>query len=291
MAWLHDLAQIAADVYDDKERSPLPKLPGWVRVDEVFNKWNVDYKCIAANFGLKHFFAGLYIHTITYESVVAFRGTISSSRADLLTDAALALTGWSWYITYAEKFFLACLEFLNKPPSDFSHCSKMPILTGHSLGGFLATKVGLKYPNFQTIVFNAPGLGSVFNKPYVPSTFNSLLNVLGFNKPHQNFHYYNIEDEWIHRVGQQPGEINSVHITNNCTTNIEPQFNKALLTTILPMTAISSKQQLNFVDLNLIVAAKKEVDCIIGEDHSMESVIAGLNENLIDKEFTNVSQV
>ena len=103
----------------------------------------------------------VFENTQSHERVLAIRGT--DDRFDLGTDLiSVAGLGSSYYQGQYQSLRAKVQEWIadGTLPQHFS-------VTGHSLGGFLATGLGLEFPQHvdHAYLFNAPGLGGLTNRP------------------------------------------------------------------------------------------------------------------------------
>lgn len=103
----------------------------------------------------------VFENTQSHERVLAIRGT--DDKSDIGTDiVSIALLGSPKYQGQYQSLRAKVQEWIadGTLPQHFS-------VTGHSLGGFLATGLGLEFPQHvdHAYLFNAPGLGGLTNRP------------------------------------------------------------------------------------------------------------------------------
>lgn len=98
------------------------------------------------------FFCTKYIKTGSFENVIAFRGT-GARVADIAVDAAHLLTRNSSYIN-------AALSFMRR------FADRQTIVTGHSLGGFIAI----------TMAFHTPSRVAAINPPWMGTSLSTLVD-------------------------------------------------------------------------------------------------------------------
>lgn len=159
--------------------------------DNKLNEWLVydflDKNDNYAGASKTGFFGVVFKNKVTGKFVVAFRGT--NGLADFKTDAVLATKKSDiGQIAYARKL-------LAKIPSKVS--SKDIFLTGHSLGGYIAARMGAE-KNLKTTTFNAPG----FHKDLL-----STLKKSGKLKYEKQVTNHNIESDYVSGAGTQIGNV------------------------------------------------------------------------------------
>ncbi|MCU7837981.1 MAG: hypothetical protein KZQ94_01230 [Candidatus Thiodiazotropha sp. (ex Troendleina suluensis)] len=140
-------------------------------------------------FGQEHTFlnpTGLSVtafeHVETGEQVVAIRGTEPSDINDLVTDVIdIGTIG-----TTEKQAQYAALSAKVRNWLDNGTLQSGFDVTGHSLGGFLATNLSLEYFSdvTHTYLYNAPGLGGVINGDVFQAIFNALLPGTPLGIPH-----------------------------------------------------------------------------------------------------------
>ncbi len=124
------------------------------------------------------FFARLYANRFTKETVVAYRGTVVDQHQKITTfenvssDLKLGAGYWSESDREAIHFYQWAIRYLQQQ----NEFNKHPILTGHSLGGYLAQVVAIEYKQATAIVFNAPMLGDTLI-PNLTEINNSFLKI------------------------------------------------------------------------------------------------------------------
>lgn len=129
MPSVQDLAELSLAAYD-----VTPKATDW----NLYRSFNG---------GSPHFSAALFYRPSTDECVLAYRGT--DDVADLFADVMIALGRTFPQYRLAERYFLYSRDKYVGSSSFW--------LTGHSLGGGLASMVAAKY-DVPVVTFNAPGV-------------------------------------------------------------------------------------------------------------------------------------
>lgn len=162
-------AKLASAVYSESSRD-------WTDGNKISDDWDT----LAANDSFTRFKACLYVHKVTQEVVLAFRGTEKDSGVLPFT-VDLATDGIQW---------LGALPFPYLQAAVFARAAKAQYgdrltIVGHSMGGGLATFAGLMTQT-KTVTFNAAGLGGVAN-------FSAY--VLGTREPRNYISNYNIVGE------------------------------------------------------------------------------------------------
>jgi len=217
-----EAALVSQDVYNDKNKPVSDKLLayGWRRgleyslddfsedfcaggyARELFSAWNPIMlpiyltgklnlpKIIRYLSLVPGFFGRLYLKAD--RAIIAYRGTVCYYPNNLIEDLDLSLVGSVSYKKLAKWFFHLCLGFLQK-----IHCYKI-MLTGHSLGGYLAMQMAMDNPTLSCVVFNAPGFGSL-----------ERINAHWEHRDNINNVVINYDD--VHRVGTQPGVLTVIN--------------------------------------------------------------------------------
>lgn len=261
MATLFELILIANDVYNDDpitvsadgyynpQSSPESAgnpLMNWVGLPS--RNETAEYAKQKELVNIDSFFARLYANIHTGETVIAFRGTevgknISkiSTAEDFAADVQIGILGEiSSQDIDALLFFQWAKNYLNTQMH--YNFYRFPILTGHSLGGYLAQLIASKYPGTITITFNAPGLTSLINpimniNPSYARLEETLANGNTFARAFfsreitpshlyaNDIHDFNISYDAIHKVGTQVGTVYTlsgsdrscnIHVTASC---------------------------------------------------------------------------
>ncbi len=131
-----DLAKLSDAVYSDKA-----KVEQWLRVGLPFTVQDSGFK------------SGLYQSMKTDDYALAIAGTEITDTDDLLSDIQLALARMPNQFRVARSAYFSASE----TTGGFS-----PLyLTGHSLGGGLASMLGKQFGN-PLVTFNAPGMARAF---------------------------------------------------------------------------------------------------------------------------------
>ena len=136
---------------------------------------------------LNGFFGVIFKNTTTNKFVVSFRGTKTLS--DIPTDFTLALTDLENTQVESAK------ELLCKLPNRLE--KNDIILTGHSLGGYLGSRIGAE-KGYKTVVFNPPG----YHANYLKS-----LRDKGIFQYEDVITNYNIEGDLISEWGEHVGNV------------------------------------------------------------------------------------
>lgn len=127
------------------------------------------------------------------ETVIAFRGTVPGVLNDYYSDIKLGLHLETSHNTHARNFYDMVKEFLSK---NINFCQR-PVLTGHSLGGYLAQLIAVEQ-QLPAIVFNAPKIGG-YRDPY-------LNNKLISSKQHyEQIYNVDVDYDFIHQIGTPIG--------------------------------------------------------------------------------------
>lgn len=194
MASVFDLANLSGMAYHFNKSS----FNNWVRI---------------RNFGVpsgKGFYAEIYANTSKKEAVLSIRGTDfdSGDKSDLLSDAQLATGNTpSQYKRAREAYELAKTEA--QKAYGYNHAL---YLTGHSLGGGLASLVSAYKGGLPTVTFNAPGM----KRAYIGGHF---IKIIG----HINFSYVNTSkmlhiratgDVVSRGTGDHMGKVEDVYVDN-----------------------------------------------------------------------------
>jgi hypothetical protein len=206
-----DCAYLSDDVYCFDDGKDFQNQYYTPKINAIKNSWVGLY--VADKQGLplnaNHaFFARLYANKLTHETVIAYRGTAEKRNgnifmADIKDDIQIALyknnpqnqQALNFY--QHSKLYLTHLHYLknNKLSNtiNINRLSNFPLLTGHSLGGYLAQYVAYKNPGTSCIAFNAPGIGGLkrISAKHCHSSINNIV----------------IDNDLIHRAGNQIGDV------------------------------------------------------------------------------------
>jgi hypothetical protein len=199
---VHDLCALAVDVY--KAGPADASLGYWQRLQES-SLTKDEYS--------KGFFARLYGHAYFKETVVAYRGTSIFRWGDIDADFKLKFHKSSAYDHDAIVYYDQAHHYLMT--ESHGNYIKLPMLTGHSLGGYLAQVVAIKNADKKplSVAFNAPGPGGAY------------IDDIGYIDPSIHYdHIYNyaLWQDKVHRVGAQVGHLQEVRNPHHDC------FNKAL---------------------------------------------------------------
>jgi Protein of unknown function (DUF2974) len=205
-AYLSDDAYCFDDDRDFKNQYYTPKInaikSAWIGL-YVLDKHGLPYNANHA------FFARLYANKFTGETVIAYRGTAQKRNGiifatDIKDDVQLAFyrnnpqNQQALHFYQHAKFFLNQLYYSEKIPLlkvsvNINQLSRFPVLTGHSLGGYLAQYVAYKNPGTTCIAFNAPGIGGL-HKISASNCHSSINNIV-------------VDNDLIHKTGKQIGQV------------------------------------------------------------------------------------
>lgn len=133
------------------------------------------------------FFGVIFKNKITGKFVVSFRGT--NSLQDVYEDLAIATSDKE------NPQVVSARELLDKLPKGLKNSDI--VLTGHSLGGYLAARLGAE-EDYKTITFNAFG----FKSDYLSS-----LRQKGNMKYESDVINYHIEGDLISDSGEHVGKV------------------------------------------------------------------------------------
>jgi len=157
MPSVYELAQISNASYDYS-----PNLKGWEQIESnTINLFSVD-----------GFFSAMFQKGNQY--VIVFRGTDDFTN-DAISDATLSLGFPPQQLGRAKQVVNSALRRINQPNINVT-------LTGHSLGGGLASLLSAKGHNFPVVTFNAPGMyraGTLTGFSAAASAYNYLADTNG----------------------------------------------------------------------------------------------------------------
>lgn len=192
MASVFDLANLSAITYDSSKT--------------VFSKWvRRDNYGSSSGYG---FYAELYSNSKRKEVVMAIRGTDFEDKdwSDFISDLQIGLGKAPTQINHAEK---AYSQFTTKAKQEFKYDYNL-YLTGHSLGGGLASLLSAKKAGLPTVTFNAPGM----QRSYIGS---HLINIVGhinlrYVDTSQMLHMRATGDPVSRAAGKHMGKIEDVYV-------------------------------------------------------------------------------
>lgn len=155
---------------------------------------NKDWAIIADNGISNNFYASKFQNLGTGEFVIAFRGTgFSQSRIhtkgilDTIvqrverTVSDLAVDG-QHLLTRSSPYVIAAAKYINE------NKEKNMVITGHSLGGFLAYSMSFFHPS-RIVAFNPP---HVINKP-----LEKLMELVSQSYKNSKFHIFESSDDFV----------------------------------------------------------------------------------------------
>lgn len=204
-------ALISEDIYRRIGMSPRLKARGWKKL-EVPKEPRIN----------DPFFARLYYNERHFnEFVIAYRGTVldinkygkeavagdAEADAEIFADTHLP-NAWK----LSPTIFKRALQFYFDARKIAAKKQNFSIprikITGHSLGGALASYVAVKTKAIA-VVFNAPGIAQL---PDVPK-----------NK-YPNIHNFNAKGGYINKVGDSYGDEHVVRVSDNAAECQEPKW-------------------------------------------------------------------
>jgi len=249
-------ALLSADVYLHREAEKDPQLCFWERLCEVGDvglgsKWSSG------------FFARLYGNPHWGESIIAYRGTVGA--INLNANAHIAINEWGSYDDNAIAFLDEAQKWMAAATKENSQFyNQFPLLTGHSLGGYLA-QVAADYEwGLKAIIFDAPGIAGLYN----PNTRQHVHR--------HNPHVYNITTyaDPVHgRGGNQVGHVYGIAGTNECTSAVD-SFHETGRTAHYPSFQTGNPDVYH-------AAAQMAVytSCAVMVEHSIQTLLTQLQNN------------
>lgn len=192
MATIFELANLSAIAYD----SAVATFQNWRLIDRVGQASG------------KGFYSELYANDKTREVVMAIRGTDFDTKdtEDFVADIQLAIARSPVQFETAKK---AYLKF--KSTADRRYNSNYKgYLTGHSLGGGLASLVSAYRSGISTVTFNAPGMQRSF-------VGGQVINLIGYLKLHylntsQMLHIRATGDVISVGTGKHMGKVEEIYV-------------------------------------------------------------------------------
>jgi len=154
---------------------------------------------------MDNFFARLYVNEFKQQSIIAYRGTLPN-RGDTVADIQIAISHFSSQDQQTKDYFEWAKGYLYENVGQAG--SKFPAVTGHSLGGYLASLIGAENPDVLAVTFNAPGIGGLYDPEY---------GYIDPKKKYPNIHNYNIGNDPIHRIGRQIGNVTKLRGHSYCS--------------------------------------------------------------------------
>lgn len=166
---LYDMALLSDDVYSDWMTTP----PGWKRIDYFGNK-NHGY-------GENGFYAALYENTLNKGVYcLAYRGTEKNFEDIFITDIGQGLGEIFTSSKLTVSQHKQAVSLVNAITIHYSDKGNIYI-TGHSLGGGLASIAGLEHPECETYTFNASGVIMPTIKKYVTNKSSNAKNIKAYS--------------------------------------------------------------------------------------------------------------
>lgn len=166
---LYDMALLSDDVYSDWMTTP----PGWKRIDYFGNK-NHGY-------GENGFYAALYENTLNKGVYcLAYRGTEKKFEDIIITDIGQGLGEIFTSSKLTVSQHKQAVSLVNAITIHYSDKGNIYI-TGHSLGGGLASIAGLEHPECETYTFNASGVIMPTIKKYVTNKSSNAKNIKAYS--------------------------------------------------------------------------------------------------------------
>lgn len=191
MASVFELAKLSAIAY----KSNIVRFREWTRKEFI------------GNYSGKGFYAEIFSHSGKNEVVVSYRGTDGGDMDwdDFFSDLQIGLGKIPYQYKEAVRAFSMAKELANSG-------NRKIIVTGHSLGGGLASLVSAKEEagRFPTVTFNAPGM----KNSYVGSHFLDLIGHfnLGFVDQSKFLHIRATGDLVSKVAGGHIGKVENVYV-------------------------------------------------------------------------------
>jgi hypothetical protein len=194
MATVFDLANLSAMAYDATKTV----FVDWKRVEQY-----------GFPFG-QGFYAELYLHRKTKEVVMSIRGTDFDEKdwSDLNSDIQIALGKVPSQLQHAKK---AYDQFIQRAKKEFRSNFNL-YLTGHSLGGGLASLLSAKNAGLPTVTFNAPGM----QRSYIGSHLISVIGYINLQYVNttQMLHIRATGDPVSIGTGKHMGTVEEIYVDN-----------------------------------------------------------------------------
>lgn len=290
IATIMTCALLSSDVYQEFPLQSQPLLANWQCISEanyLMSKWtntkinsliqgsyllNQASKYLLKKVDMqwpKDFFARLYYHERKRQAVIAYRGTNPIRIGTVFSDLEIGMKHYGSYDLAATYFFSIAMKLLQEKMPEIS---LPPLVTGHSLGGYLAQVVADYYQNEQVIaiVFNAPGTGGLYN-----SELHRKVN--GYNP-----RIYNIVNrmDLIHLSGGgQAGQIIYLDHDDFCSQEMQNyQHHEEVFFHDMNLSALHKMEEFYYLES----LAPLYSLCGIWVEHSIVKLIANLKKTAVD---------
>ncbi|MCF6235296.1 MAG: DUF2974 domain-containing protein [Gammaproteobacteria bacterium] len=197
MASIRDLAKFSAMAYYSNQI----RYGDWAKVDRSGDESGLGFS------------ASLFLNVELNEAVLAFRGTDGNAgdKSDFLANAEIAIRRRPHQLLDAEKAYTKALDIAGRLQSPYTL-----YLTGHSLGGALASLLSADNGGLPTVTFNSPGMRNVFVSGKFYSNILTLLNMydLASVKKDKMLHIRSTGDVISRMTGSHIGKRTGVYVDN-----------------------------------------------------------------------------
>lgn len=192
MASVFDLANLSALAYDSSKIT--------------FSDWTrIGYHGAISGEG---FFAEIYMQAKQKDIVLSIRGTDGDAfdKSDILSDLQLAIGRAPAQLEHA---FVAYEKTRKLAEQHFGYNYNL-YLTGHSLGGGLASLLSAKKAGLPTVTFNAPGM----QRSFIGSHLIDMIGQynLGYVKTAKMLHIRAMGDPVSAGTGKHMGEVKEIYV-------------------------------------------------------------------------------